>query len=65
MKTFKVWIKDPAKQNKLELLQKALGMFVQNMTTHEQYKFFIAYHLMDYKLLLHKINKRLNEYRIK
>lgn len=56
---FKIWIKDTAKRRQLDFYSRKLNSVVHFMTPVELYKFLIAEHLMDYKLLIRKLNERL------
>lgn len=56
---FKIWVKDTAKRRQLDFYRRQLNLLVGFMEPAELYKFLIAEHIMDYKLLIRKLNERL------
>ncbi len=55
----KVWIKDIRKNRQLIDLHRICGYVTHIMSPQELFKYMTAEYIMDYKLLLHRINKRL------
>lgn len=59
MSNFKVFIKDIAKHNAMVMYKMGIPKLFGVMTMEEQMKFATANYLVEYKLLLNKITKRL------
>ncbi len=59
LKNFKIRIKDTSKHERLEYLQKYVGSLCGYMNIRELYDYHMAEHIMDYKIILHKLIKRI------
>lgn len=56
---FKVKIKDEAKYRKIQAYQKLCSRVVGFMNPQEMFYYMTAIHIMDYKILIHRMNKRI------